>query len=68
MARPDFTSAVWHKSSRCSDGGNCVEVAWAGGWVGVRNSKYVEGCPILVFDEDEWQTFVAGVRDREFDR
>jgi hypothetical protein len=61
----DFSNAVWHKSTRSGATG-CVEVATLGGVVGVRDSKDREG-PVLVFRFDEWNAFVAGVRDSEFD-
>jgi hypothetical protein len=54
----DFTEAEWRKSSR-SGGGNdnaCVEVAFAGGAVGVRDSKDSGGTP-LVFSPNAWRTF-----------
>jgi Domain of unknown function (DUF397) len=62
---PDFSNAVWHKSTR-SGGSGCVEVATLESAVGVRDSKDREG-PVLVFRFDEWNAFVAGVRDSEFD-
>lgn len=39
---PDLTNAGWKKSSRSTDL-NCVEVAFAGPVVGVRDSKRPEG-------------------------
>jgi Domain of unknown function (DUF397) len=44
---------------------NCVEVAFVGGKVAVRDSKDQEG-PVLVFTRPEWNAFVAGVREGEF--
>jgi hypothetical protein len=32
----------------------------------VRDSKMPDG-PVLSFDADEWQSFLAGVKDSEFD-
>ena len=61
----DFSNAVWHKSAR-SGGGGCVEVATLERVVGVRDSKDRQG-PVLVFRFDEWNAFLAGVRDGEFD-
>jgi Domain of unknown function (DUF397) len=60
----DFSNAVWHKSTRSGDGG-CVEVATREPVVGVRDSKDRQG-PVLVFRFDEWNAFLAGVRDGEF--
>jgi len=60
---PDLTIAAWRKSSY-SDGGanNCVEVADnCPGTVPVRDSKLSAG-PVLVFGEDSWTSFLAGVK------
>jgi hypothetical protein len=66
MTQPDFTAAAWRKSRVCADGDSCVEVARVGGRVGVRNSKNDGKGPILVFEDYEWRTFVAGVRAGDF--
>ncbi|WP_214367346.1 DUF397 domain-containing protein [Pseudonocardia sp. H11422] len=53
-------------SSFCNFG-DCVEVGRTPeGGVAVRDSKHREQQP-LVFTADEWATFVAGVRNGEFD-
>jgi len=58
---------VWVKSSLSYAFGNCVEVAsLPGGQIGVRNSRDREG-PVLRFTPDEWQAFLGGVRNGEFD-
>jgi hypothetical protein len=62
---PDFSNAAWHKSVRSGSAG-CVEVATVERVVGVRDSKDRQG-PVLVFRFDEWDAFLAGVRDGEFD-
>jgi predicted secreted Zn-dependent protease len=56
----------WRKSSY-SINGDCVEVQQHPGWVLVRDSKHPDG-PVLTFTPHEWAAFLAGVRDREFDR
>ena len=70
MNAPQLTSAVWKKASRSNGNGgnNCVEVAFldAGG-IAVRDSKDRTG-PALVFTPAEWDAFLGGVRDDEFDR
>jgi len=43
-----------------------VEVAFVDGKVAVRDSKDRRG-PVLVFTPAEWEAFVGGVRDGEFD-
>ncbi len=57
----------WVKSSLSFSNSNCVEVAnLPGGQVGVRHSKHTEG-QVLRFTPDEWQAFLGGVRNGEFD-
>jgi len=57
----------WVKSSLSFSNSNCVEVAnLPGSQVGVRHSKHAEG-PVLRFTPDEWQAFLGGVRNGEFD-
>lgn len=57
----------WTKSSRCAaDSPQCVEV------VHVRNSagetvQVSDGMSINVFTREEWTTFIAGVREGDFD-
>lgn len=60
--------AQWFKSSRSRASKDCVEAAFLGeGQVGVRDSKNPTG-PALVFAPAEWDAFVGGVKDGEFDR
>jgi Domain of unknown function (DUF397) len=62
----DLSTASWHKSS-WSNANGCVEVAFVQGRVAVRDSKDRSG-PVLVFTAHEWDAFLRGVRDGEFDR
>ena len=63
----DLSDAVWHRSTRTGAfGDNCVEVAFVGGAIVVRDSKQPEG-PRLVFTPQEWDAFVEGAKDGEFD-
>lgn len=58
----------WVKSSLSFANGNCVEVAsLPGGAVGVRDSKDAQSA-VLRFTPNEWQAFVGGVRNGEFDQ
>ena len=61
-------TATWRKSRRSGpQGGNCVEVAHlADGQVAMRNSRFPDG-PALVFTSNEWNAFVGGAKDGEFD-
>lgn len=63
----DLTDAQWRKSTRSGAyGDNCVEVAFIDGAIAVRDSKDTSG-PVLVFTSGEWDAFVAGAKDGEFD-
>ena len=55
----------WRKSTK-SAYGSCVEVRFVAGRVHVRNSHHPDG-PILVFTNREWDAFLAGANEREFD-
>ncbi|MBF6247419.1 DUF397 domain-containing protein, partial [Nocardia elegans] len=56
------------KSTFSQGGGECVEIAHLdNGGVGVRLSKTPSG-PVLTFTPAEWDAFLAGVRDGQFDR
>lgn len=52
--------------SNGSGGSNCVEVAFTGLGVAVRDSKNPHEATLL-FTGAEWDAFVAGVKDGEFD-
>jgi len=57
----------WVKSTLSFSNSNCVEVAsLPGSQIGVRHSKDTQG-PVLRFTPDEWQAFLGGVRNGEFD-
>ncbi len=63
---PDLTDAIWRKSTRSNNGGNCVEVADnLPGIVGLRDSKNPSG-PALTFEPRAWARFVAGVKQETF--
>lgn len=67
MNAPDLTGAVWKKSIRSGDnGGSCVEIAFVEEVVAVRDSKDKPG-PALFFTPREWDAFLAGAKDGEFD-
>lgn len=64
----DLSYARWFKSSHSSGGNDCVEIAHLdGGHVGVRDSKNPSG-PALVFTPSEWDAFLSGATNGEFDR
>jgi hypothetical protein len=65
--RVNLDGAQWRRSNR---GGpypdNCVEVAFVDGAIAVRDSKNPAG-PVLLFTQSEWDAFVGGAKDGEFD-
>lgn len=61
-----WENAKWRKSTG-SDSGGCVEVAFASGVIGVRDTKDHGAGPILEFNEHEWRAFLAGAAGNEFD-
>lgn len=61
----DLSRATWRKSS-LSGANGCVEVAFVEGRVAIRDSKD-RGGAVLLFTVQEWQTFLMGVRNQEFE-
>jgi Domain of unknown function (DUF397) len=60
-------SEIWVKSSLSFSNGNCVEMAGLpNGGVAVRNSRDPGG-PVLEFTQGEWDAFLHGAKDGEFD-
>jgi hypothetical protein len=62
----DLSRAVWRKSARSANDGQCVEVAFVDGAVAVRDSKDPTG-GVLLFTRPEWAAFVDGVTAGDFD-
>ncbi|MDG4829164.1 DUF397 domain-containing protein [Solwaraspora sp. WMMD1047] len=66
----NLPAVAWHISTRSADtGANCVEagpLADGSGRVAVRHSKSPDAATI-VYTRGEWEAFVAGVKDGEFD-
>jgi hypothetical protein len=64
----DISTQDWQRSS---DGDGAIEVAFIGGtagteWVLMRVAGEPEGL-VLVYDRNEWECFLDGVRGGEFD-
>jgi hypothetical protein len=65
--RVNLEGAIWQKSNRSGPySDDCVEVAFVDDAVAVRDSKNQDG-PVLLFTHSEWDAFVAGAKDGEFD-
>jgi hypothetical protein len=62
----ELTGATWRTSSRSSGNGQCVEVAITDEGVAVRDTKD-RSKPAHTFTRPEWDAFVGGVKDGEFD-
>jgi hypothetical protein len=55
---------TWRKASFCQSG-ECVEVAEQNGMIILRDSKAPRR--VLRYSTEEWQSFVLGIKAREFD-
>jgi hypothetical protein len=55
----DVSRAQWLGSGR-------IQVAFVDNLIGMRDGQQPDG-PVLVFTEEEWDAFVAGAKDGEFD-
>jgi hypothetical protein len=63
----DLSNAQWRKTSGGGPGSeNSVEVAFVGEAIAVRDAKNPDG-PALIFTAAEWDAFVGGAKDGEFD-
>jgi Domain of unknown function (DUF397) len=62
----DQTRVDWRKSTLSTTNG-CVEVAFVGDRIAVRDSKQQGQGPVLEFTAVEWAAFLGGVRGGEFD-
>jgi hypothetical protein len=69
METNDLPRARWRKSSYSGSNGDCVEIAAStdGEHVFVRNTRDRSGA-VLDFTPSEWDAFLAGAHDGEFDR
>ena len=65
MAESERADLVWQKSF-ASASGDCVEVAFTESAVLVRHSRQQSG-PYLSFTVSEWNAFLIGARQGQFD-
>jgi hypothetical protein len=52
-----FNGTLWRKSSRSTNGPDCIEVTFNGHVIGVRDSKNPNK-DILSFSYHQWQNFI----------
>jgi hypothetical protein len=66
----ELVGVAWHISTRSANGGGqCVEagpLADGSGRIAVRHSRHPDG-QVIVYTRAEWEAFVGGVKDGEFD-
>lgn len=53
----------WQRAERSLSNGECVEVARAGAWVTVRDSKNPQG-EMIDYSEKAWRSFLSRTRAR----
>ncbi|RRS00723.1 DUF397 domain-containing protein [Glycomyces terrestris] len=70
LSAEELSGIRWHISTRSdSGGGQCVEagpLADGSGRVAVRHSHHPAGS-VIVYTRAEWEAFLAGAKDGEFD-
>lgn len=65
---PDLTGAVWRSPDVPGPaGGGRIEVAFVGDMTCPRAGEKPDS-PVLVFTQAEWDAFVGGAKDGEFDQ
>ena len=60
--QPQHAEHAWRKARRSIQGGHCVEVAFSGPYVHVRDSRAAAG-PQLRFSAKAWSSFTEYVKD-----
>lgn len=66
MHQPGMSRAVWRKSKRSNNGGNCVEVADLQSGIGVRDSKAPDAGR-LTLSRDGWAALTARAKNGDLD-
>jgi Domain of unknown function (DUF397) len=60
----DLSRAEWRTSSLSGSNGQCVQVAFLGEYVAVRDSKHPQG-PALTFRPGQWSAFISELKSGE---
>ncbi|WP_326828635.1 DUF397 domain-containing protein [Streptosporangium sp. NBC_01810] len=60
----DLSRVEWRTSSLSGSNGQCVQVAFLGEYVAVRDSKHPQG-PTLIFRPSQWSVFISGLKSGE---
>ena len=61
-------SASWRKSSFSSMNGSCIEISrLLSDRIGIRDTKDNGTGPVLFFTDSEWNAFIAGAKEGQFD-
>jgi hypothetical protein len=64
----DVRRASWRKSAFSQLNGNCVEIGrLLPDRVGMRDTKDNGSGPVLIFTGAEWDAFIAGAKEGQFD-
>ena len=65
ILKTNYPKTEWKKSSFCGNSA-CVEVAKLGEKYAVRDSKNIK-LNTLLFTKEEWNAFILGVKNGEFE-
>ena len=64
----EVSRAFWRKSTYSNMNGSCVEIGrLLPDRIGVRDTKDNGTGPVLIFTSSEWDAFIAGAKDGQFD-
>lgn len=68
ISQADISEASWYKSAFSQLNGSCVEISrLLPDRIGVRDTKDNGTGPVLIFTGAEWDAFIAGAKEGQFD-